>query len=321
LREERLLLDTVAERLGNIVARNRAEDALKTYQNQLHDMVRKRTTALDKTLCELREAHESLKNTQLQLIQAEKMQSVGLLAAGVSHEVINPLAIILMGIEYLSNIPACMDEHVHSVLQRMRNAINRADSIVKGLLDFSSIDSAHYEMENINDIIDEAVSYVRHECDKHHVTVMTELSDKVHEISLDKNMITQLFVNILLNALQSMPTGGTLTIRTYEKQLSEKYSYGTWDYFAIGEDVLWVEVEDTGTGIPEEIIAKVFDPFFTTKPTGKGTGLGLSVANRIIELHKGVITIKNRKEGGRKNYRGQSLYCKADNPERSGRYN
>ncbi len=111
----------------------------------------------------------------------------------------------------------------------------------------------------------------------------------------------QVFVNIFLNAIQAMPEGGTLTIITYAKQLTEVgHNVGSRkaDDFSIGETVVMAEVEDTGTGIPKNQLSEVFDPFFTTKSTGKGTGLGLTVTKKIIDLHRGMINIGNRKEGG-----------------------
>ncbi len=111
----------------------------------------------------------------------------------------------------------------------------------------------------------------------------------------------QVFVNIFLNAIQAMPEGGTLAVKTYTKQLTvvdRNLGSRKADHFRIGETVVMVEVEDTGTGIPGNQLSEVFDPFFTTKSTGKGTGLGLTVTKKIIDLHGGTIDIGNRKEGG-----------------------
>src|SRR6266446_2046274 len=120
---------------------------------------------------------------------------------------------------------------------------------------------------------------------------------------LDKNKIKQVLVNMLTNAIHALPQGGTLTVRTYAKQLGT----GEIDRDAgsrlanrlrSGEMVAVTEILDNGPGISEEMLAKIFDPFFTTKPTGKGTGLGLTVTKKIVELHDGTIDIRNRREGG-----------------------
>ena len=112
-------------------------------------------------------------------------------------------------------------------------------------------------------------------------------------------------MNLMMNSIHAMPKGGTLTVRTYVRQFNgggPPQGHGEPDKLAdrlrVGDTVVVAEVDDTGTGIPENQLPKVFDPFFTTKPTGKGTGLGLTVTNKIIELHGGVIDIRNRKEGG-----------------------
>jgi signal transduction histidine kinase len=127
------------------------------------------------------------------------------------------------------------------------------------------------------------------------------LGENLPLLKLDRHKIEQVFVNLFMNAIQAMPEGGMLTVKTATKQLTELGSdvdRGKTDGFRIGETLVVVEVEDTGTGIPDKELARVFDPFFTTKRTSQGTGLGLSVTRKIIELHRGMIDISNRQEGG-----------------------
>ena len=256
-----------------------------------------------KVLADLQKSHEELKAAQYQLIQAEKMQSVGRLAAGVAHEVKNPLAILGMGIDYMSKNLASPDENVALILSDMNDALKRADSIILGLLDFSVPRALDLHAEDLSAIVDQSLALVRHELSTTPIKLVKELAENLPPVWLDKNKIKQVLVNVLTNAIHAMTEGGTLTIRTYAKQLQlgeidRDAGSRMADRFRAGERVVVIEIIDEGTGISEEKLAKIFDPFFTTKPTGKGTGLGLTVTKKIIELHGGYIEIKTRKELG-----------------------
>jgi PAS domain S-box-containing protein len=256
-----------------------------------------------KVLEDLQKSHDELKSAQFQLIQAEKMQSMGRLAAGVAHEVKNPLAILGMGIDYLTKNLASPDENVGVILHDMNDALQRADTIIRGLLDFSVPRALDLQAEDLNDVVDQSLSLVKHEMSQYPITGVRDLSPDLPKVWLDKNKLKQVFVNIFTNAIHSMEGGGTLTVRTYLKQLQAGdvgHDAGSRlvDRFRLGDTVVVTETTDTGTGIPDHQLAKIFDPFFTTKSTGKGTGLGLTVTKKIIELHGGTITIRNRPEGG-----------------------
>lgn len=262
---------------------------------------RKRADAqLRKAHAELKHSHEVLKETQLQLIQAAKMESIGRLAAGVAHEVKNPLAIILQGLEFVSErMPK--DEKSQRFLQYIRDAVHRADSVIRGLLEFSVPRSLELAEGSMNDVVDRALLLVKHELDRHHVTIIKELSEDLPTVRLDCHKMEQVMVNLMMNAVQAMPEGGTVTVRTHTKQMtsaSHRVGSRRADYFSIGDMVVVTEVDDTGPGIPPHAFSKIFDPFFTTKPTGQGTGLGLTVTRNIIEMHGGVIELRNREEGG-----------------------
>jgi signal transduction histidine kinase len=274
----------------DITERKRVEEQL----NQTNAELARRETALRDTLSELKAA-------QLQLFQAEKLESVGRLAAGVAHEVKNPLAIILQAVNYLSRHLPTNGNNVAMVLQEVDNAVKRANFIVRGLLDFSAANELNLNTEQLNSMLEQSLLLVKHELDKYHVNVVRELSECLSPVKLDRNKIEQVFVNIFMNAIHAMPEGGTLAIKTYANQLTKvDHNVGSRkaDHLRIGETVVMVEVEDTGTGIPNDQLAEIFDPFFTTKSTGKGTGLGLTVTKKIIDLHGGTINIRNRKEGG-----------------------
>jgi signal transduction histidine kinase len=136
-------------------------------------------------------------------------------------------------------------------------------------------------VEDLNAVINRSLRLVHHEFNVHHITVVREFTTPLPGRSIDRIRIEQVFVNLFMNASQSMAGGGTLTVRTLTR----------------GDDVI-VEVLDTGAGIPTEALAKVFDPFFTTKPVGIGTGMGLAVAKQILLQHSGDISLTNRPTGG-----------------------
>jgi len=239
-------------------------------------------------LSELKGSHDKLKATQLQLIQAEKLKSTWRLAAGVAHEVKNPLAIISLGMEYLlGNLPAGSDE-VRITLEEMRSAIKRADSVIRGLLNYSQLTRLEASPGQVNCIIEQAMLLARHELVRSRVTVVRELAEDLPLVRLDANKMEQVFINVFLNAAHAMPRGGTMTVRTSVRR----------DRNDGNAAFVVAEVEDTGTGIPPNKLGSVFEPFFTTKSPGKGTGLGLSVSKAIVELHGGTIEIANRDGGG-----------------------
>jgi signal transduction histidine kinase len=244
-----------------------------------------------------------LKSAQFQLIQAEKMQSIGRLAAGVAHEVKNPLGILRMGADYLAQHLQSQDENVALILADMTDAIKRADSIIMGLLDFSVPHALDTHAEDLSAILEQSLALVRHALGEGSITLVRELASGLPPVWLDRNKIKQVFVNLLTNAIHATAPGGTLTVRTTSRQLlAEEVDHNAGlrraERFRAGETVVIAEVADTGAGIAEEKLAQIFDPFFTTKPTGKGTGLGLTVTKKIVELHGGSLSIRNRKEGG-----------------------
>jgi PAS domain S-box-containing protein len=283
----------------DITERKEAEEKLQEANAELA----RRKAEVEKVFADLQKSHEELKSAQFQLIQAEKMQSVGRLAAGVAHEVKNPLAILGMGIDYMIKNLVSPDTNVGLILNDMNDALKRADAIILGLLDFSVPRALDLHSENLSSIVEQSLALVKHELTHNPVRLVRELAGDLPPVLVDKQKIKQALVNILTNAVHAMPQGGTLTVRTYLKQLSEAEAghdagWRLADRFRVGETVVICETLDTGTGIPTEKLVKIFDPFFTTKATGKGTGLGLTVTKKIVELHGGTIDIRNRTEGG-----------------------
>jgi PAS domain S-box-containing protein len=247
----------------------------------------------------LQEAHNELRDVQLQLIEAEKMKSIGRLAAGVAHEVKNPLAILKMGIEFLSSQKGG-DEHMPVILKEMGDALERADGVIRGLLDFSAPKQLEVKREDLNVIINQALKLVRGEM-KGAFEIERDLQPNLPLLKLDSGKISQVFINLFTNALHAMSDGGILSVRSYSKQLTgvgQNVSDSRSESFRVGQHIVVAEIDDTGCGIAEDKLAKIFEPFFTTKPTGRGTGLGLSVVKTIIDLHGGTIDIRNLHDAG-----------------------
>ena len=242
---------------------------------------------------------KELKDAQMQLIQAEKLKSIGRLAAGVAHEVKNPLAIIQMGSDFLSH-EMKDNEVAGDVIKDIDDAVHRADKVIRGLLDFSRDEKLNRKPLNINKIIENSLHMVSHEMQQRSIEVKTDLADNLADIALDENKLQQVFINLFMNSAHAMQQNGEIIVSSRFKTLAVQSDLDRdrEHQFKIGETVQVVEVADTGPGINDEDRNKIFDPFYTTKPVGEGTGLGLSVTRNIVNLHEGSIDICNRKNGG-----------------------
>jgi len=258
---------------------------------------------LTKAFGDLLKLHEELKETQLQLIQAEKLQSLGQMAAGVAHEIKNPIANLHMGIEYLGDYLLDRDEQIHGLITDLKDAVHRAETIIRDMLDYSAAKDLTLEHVGLDSLISQTLRFVRYELAEARVSVVTRFAEGLPAIPLDAPKIQQVLVNVFMNACHAMPDGGTLTITTGQTVLDaeepeDEGSSVRVVAFHKGEALAAIEICDTGPGIPADKLLHIFDPFFTTKARGTGTGLGLSVVKKIIELHAGRITIANAPEGG-----------------------
>jgi len=240
-----------------------------------------------------------LQAAQTRLIQAEKMESIGRLAAGVAHEVKNPLAIIQMGADYLAQeLPK--DQTTAEVIHDIDDAVRRADTVIHGLLDFSRDKKLILKPGGINEVISSALHLVDHELRQRKITVELFLAEDLPKMALDQNRLQQVFINLIMNAAHAMERNGTLLIGSELKTVcsAADFARDREGILSLGQRVIQVEVADTGPGIREQDKAMIFDLFYTTKDVGEGTGLGLSVSHNIVSLHGGSIDIANRSEGG-----------------------
>jgi len=239
---------------------------LRQFNENLEQMVADRTA-------ELIQAQE-------QLVQSEKLAAIGILAAGIAHEIKNPLTIIMMGTEYMKSIIGDNDL-LQDVADKLKNAVLRADSIVKGLLSYARHNALTLEEADITALIDETLTFTEHELRRKNIEIVRKYGENLPRVPVDVNQIKQVFVNLLMNGIDAMPQGGILTIRT--EQLDN----------VTDKKVVRVVITDTGHGIPADMIGKIFDPFFTTKDIGN-TGLGLSISKGIIDKHGGTIQVESR---------------------------
>jgi signal transduction histidine kinase len=249
---------------------------------------------------ELKATHEELKASELQLIRAAKLESVGTLAAGVAHEVKNPLQTMLMGLDYLAHNLTANNEGAALALDDMRDAVTRANTVIRGLLELAADTKSVTKAEDLNGCVERSLALLGYELVATETTIVRQLGADLPLVPMDRGKMEQVFINLFINALHAMPHGGTLTVTTrairWSKDLASQERI--FLQFKPGDTLAVAEVQDTGTGIPEALLPKVFDPYVTTKPVGHGTGLGLAVVKRIVDLHGGAIAIRNAPPGG-----------------------
>jgi len=285
------------ETLQDVTERHKAEEGLRQHQVHLEELVAQRTA-------QLTDAKE-------QLVQSEKLASIGQLAAGVAHEINNPIGFVHSNIGvlegYLGNLFSALEayeaaessiadpalvarlkamrekidlpflkEDIPQLMGESKDGISRVKKIVQDLKDFSRVDcTQEWQFANLHQGIDSTVNIVANEI-RYKADVVKEYG-QLPPVECLSAQLNQVFMNLLVNAAHAMgEQRGTITIRS-----------GT------AGDKVWLEFSDTGSGIPEAIRQKIFDPFFTTKPVGKGTGLGLSLAYGIIQKHNGQIEVRS----------------------------
>ena len=224
---------------------------------------------------ELEESHKSLEEAKEALERSGKLASMGQLAAGIAHEVNNPLGTLLLHANLL--LEECEGEsEIKSDLETIVDQANRCKRIISGLLNFARQNRVVRQPTDLSELVDKVIRTAP-TAENIVVTVQDELADPIAEIDADQ--IVQVLTNLFTNAQQAMPDGGSINILLTDDT-----------------DSVTIHVSDTGTGIPEEYMARLFDPFFTTKQVGMGTGLGLAVTHGIVKMHRGQITVESNRD-------------------------
>jgi len=302
------------ETLQDVSERHDAEEALLRHQEKLASQVAERTADLEQANRQLaREQAEltallhKVEEAQQQLLQSEKMAAIGQLAAGVAHEINNPIGFVNSNLGSLKNYAArlmaviaayeggapdaianarrdadleFLREDLPALLAESQEGLGRVTRIVQDLKDFSRVDQTEHQQADLNAAMQSTLNVVRNEL-KYKAEVVLELGEIPH-VDCVPAQINQVFMNILVNAAQAIPEHGRITVRS-----------------GMSGERVWFEIEDTGRGMSEAVRQRIFEPFFTTKPVGKGTGLGLSISyDIVVKKHHGSIDVESEPDKG-----------------------
>ncbi len=288
--------------------------ALHQLNKNLEDMVSERTRELEEKSRQVQQAYQELKETQVQLIQSEKMASLGQLVAGIAHEIKNPLNFIYGNTDFLreyveslqrlievyedqtrenpevsSKVKSFKQEinydfilqDLQTLIENFEEGADRIHAIIGDLKAFSRMGSEHFQSVDIHETLDLALNLLHNEY-RDRINIHKEYS-QLPRLECHPGKMNQVFMNLLANACQAIPEQGDIWVRTLA-----------------GDDHVVVEIEDNGPGIEDKHLGKVFEPFFTTKPVGEGTGLGLSISYGIIQQHNGTIEVESGEGKGAK---------------------
>ncbi|MBM4340296.1 MAG: HAMP domain-containing protein [Deltaproteobacteria bacterium] len=299
---------------------------LITSFNRMTEQLREKQENIEMHLESLELANKKLKQAQEELIRTEKLASIGRFAAGVAHEVGNPLGSILGYTSILARVETTREES-QDYLKKIEKEIERINHIVKELLNYARPSRVDIQEVEINRVIEETLSLLSYQKSFKNIETRLALQPNLPAIKGNESLLSQIFINIILNAVDAMPDGGVLEIKTEEyvaeSQVGEEpdhtypprrkgdppeinYSHLRspspfsiiFTKFSKGDRLIKVNIADTGMGIKKEDLEKIFDPFFTTKDPDKGTGLGLSVSLRIIESLGGEVKVKSEEGKG-----------------------
>ena len=211
-----------------------------------------------------------------QLAYNEKMAELGQLAAGLVHELNTPLSVINSAAQLILR-EETLPQFVKEMVERISSETQRLSQLSRDLLAFSRQDDGDVGEVNLAQTVKDVMTFLRYEAQKRSILVVEDLDFRLPAVAADGNHLKQIFINLIMNALQAMETGGTLLVRAS----------------MLDGDTVEVEIADTGAGIPAEAAEKIFEPFFTTKKPGEGTGLGLFITRKIVELYGGTIKVRS----------------------------
>ena len=224
------------------------------------------------------------KKTEELIRRMDRLSSLGQLSAGIAHEIRNPLASINFNVQMLSR-KLDMDDRTKSIMDDTIEGVDRLNRVIKAMLDFTRPSIPSLQNGILNNVIVDSVSLINIQLKKRNVDIRTELTEDIPEMVFDPLQMQQVFINLMINAMEAMPEGGTIKV----KSMVTNDDKGN-------DNRLSVYITDNGIGIPPENLPKVFDPFFTTRPDG--TGLGLSITHKILEQHNAFIDIVSKENEG-----------------------
>lgn len=212
-----------------------------------------------------------------QLANNEKMAELGRLSAGIVHELNTPLSVIASAVQLILREEG-VPPSVREMLERIDIEVHRLSQFTRGVLTFARSGEVSEAEADVNQVLQEVMTFLRHEARKRSIVVIEELDYDVLPVAADSNRLKQIFINLIMNAFQAMDQGGVLHVRT-----------------SMPDDrTVRIEIADTGEGIPPERLDRIFDPFFTTKKSGEGTGLGLYVVGKLVERMHGRIEVTSK---------------------------
>jgi len=301
-----------------VTSKNEIGQLISSF-NRMIERLRENQESLDEHLKSLESTNKQLKQAQEELIRTEKLASIGRFAAGVAHEVGNPLGAIL-GYTSILERDGIDREESKDYLKRIEKEIERINRIVRELLDFSRPSKFEIHDLQINKVIENTISLISYQKNFKNIQTRLELEPNLPMVKGDESQLSQVFINIILNGVDAMPNGGILEIKTEEYVIEEVFprrfqqpyvprrkgdpvesNYfhlrktdpfsSLLTKFSRGERLVRIRISDTGVGIRKGDLERIFDPFFTTKSPDKGTGLGLSISLRIVESMGGEIRV------------------------------